>query len=189
VIAKHQITLLGAFLMASLCGCRRTPSEGELIQKAPSGGAAQISGAQPTPPTAKGYDVPLRTDVELRSLFQKTCETAKAANKPILLNAGAGWCSDCRLLARLEQEEPLQGELSHFAQISVNLGEDAHEWLRSAFKIRGIARWIVFRPSDCQSPVESWKPQHSRVVEPASRGAETNAAELVTWLQSTQEKL
>jgi thiol:disulfide interchange protein len=193
VIAPFR-QLLGLALLASAAAqlssaCRRTPEEEELAQQATSLQAAPTSAVapprvpSPSPPAKSSYDVPIRTDEELRGLLQTTCERGKAESKPVLLDLGAAWCSDCQLLARMEQEEPLKSELSHFVQVSVNLGEDAHEWLRTAFKIHGIARWIVFRPDDCQAAVESWKPLKSRVVEPATGGGgKTNAATLVAWL-------
>jgi len=186
-----------AILLAALgaVACRRSSPE-ELASGARGGAAAQTAPSAPqvdaiSPPSAQvekaalvsGYDVPRRSDTEVRTLLQTACKKAHAAERPLLLEVGADWCSDCRLLHKLERAEPLASTLASFEQVTLNLGEDAQEWLRDAFRIKAIARWLVFRPADCDAKVESWMPLASRVVEPASNGKGSNAETLVSWLE------
>jgi thiol-disulfide isomerase/thioredoxin len=191
--------------LTGLSACRRSSHE-EQVEKSPSAGGSRSSKPEPglplpppteravSPPSAKvaaaalgaGYDVPRRGDADVRSLLGAACKQAQSSKKPILLEVGADWCSDCRLLHQMEATDPLRSALSGFEHVTLNLGEDAQEWLRDAFQIKAIARWLVFRPSDCSVPVESWMPLGSRVVEPASKGELSNAASLTSWLEEKQ---
>lgn len=86
----------------------------------------------------------------------------------------------------MKPKPPLSSELEHWQSLDVNLGEDRHEWLRSAFQIKAIARWLVFRPTDCDAPLESWSPITGRVVEPTSGGENANGDFLAEWLASAR---
>lgn len=177
-------------LLASLLGCEKTP------EPAPSATAAKSEEAPSqkaplhvvTPPPVAAYDVPLRSDQELRDAAKAACQTSRSADRPLLLEAGADWCGDCRLLHRMKEADgPLKSELQSWQVVAVNLGEDRHEWLRTAFGIKAIARWLVFWLFDCGAPIESWTPSTSRVVEPTSGGDATSGERLASWLSETRK--
>lgn len=190
---------LVVFASLAFVACRRSSPE-ELSAPPATGGATVQEGPVPpkantiTPPSAKvekaalasGYDVPRRSDAEVRALLGAACKNAHGSDQPLLLEVGADWCSDCRLLHKMEREEPLASAITGFEQVTLNLGEDAQDWLRDAFGIKAIARWLVFRPTDCDATIETWKPLASRVVEPASNGKVSNAGKLVSWLEQSR---
>lgn len=118
----------------------------------------------------------------MRLVLAEACHRA-GGRRPILLEVGADWCSDCRRLQELEAEEPLKTALLRFEHVALNLGEDRQEWLRDAFRIKAIARWLVFIAPSCETPVETWKPIASRVVEPDSRKRSVGAEQLTQWLE------
>lgn len=134
------------------------------------------------------YDVPIRSDAELRTEAARVCREAKQAATPILLDVGADWCGDCRALYALERQEPLRSGLVGWKTLSINLGEDHHEWLRAAFGIKAIARWLVLAPTDCNAPLEKWPVVTSRVVEPKTGSGFRGPDELVTWLAEAKKK-
>lgn len=182
---------MGSRISAILCAlllvpaCQRRDQEELPASRAPSPQSSTKAAppALPNPSTAPSpYDVPRRSDEEFRTLARQRCEESVKSGRPLLLEAGADWCGDCRLVHRLRASEPLKTELLNWQTLDVNLGEDQQEWLRSAFRIKAIARWFVFRPTDCGAPMESWSPIASRVVEPTSGGDDANGAFLASWL-------
>lgn len=186
--AKAVPLLLACTL--SVLGCERTP------EPAPSAAPAKTEEAPSqkaplhvvTPPPVATYDVPLRSDQEFRDAALAACQASRADRRPLLLEAGADWCGDCRLLHRMKEAEgPLKSELQNWQVLAVNLGEDRHEWLRAAFGIKAIARWLVFWQPDCDAPIESWTPTTSKVVEPTSGGDAASGERLASWLSETRK--
>lgn len=170
-------------LLVPACQARdkeeRAPSQGTVADEAR---AAPPPSALPKRPASSSYDVPRRTDDEFRAAARSACQASVKSGRPLLFEAGADWCGDCKLVHRLRAEEPLKSELGHWETLDVNLGEDQQEWLRTAFRIKAIARWFVFRPKDCDAPIESWSSMASRIVEPTSGGDDANGAFLARWL-------
>ncbi|HSC87393.1 MAG TPA: thioredoxin family protein [Polyangiaceae bacterium] len=190
-------TRLGVVALALILGaCRSTPVEPE---PTPARAVTPVTETAPAPLPSTGpanassssgfssYDVPQRTDAELRATATAACREAQATRRPLLLDVGADWCGDCRALYRLEREAPLADELGHYRVLSVNLGDELHGWLRQAFGIKAIARWLVLRPLDCSAPLESWPVVDSRVVEPKT-GEFNGPSELVDWLRQARKK-
>lgn len=189
-LRSTRLTRAVLFLLTSvlLCGCERTPepspAPAKTLETAPQKAPLHVI----TPPPAATYDVPLRSDQEFRDAAKAACQASHSAGRPLLLEAGADWCGDCRLLHRMKETEgPLQAELQNWQVLTVNLGEDRHEWLRAAFRIKAIARWLVFWQPDCDAPLESWSPSSSKVVEPTSGGDSANGGRLALWLSETRK--
>lgn len=180
---SRLLAILCTLLLVSACRPRdkeELPASRAPVAE-PRPKSASPSAGEPSSP-ASVYAVPRRTDEEFRTLARSTCEASVKSGRPLLMEAGADWCGDCRAVHRLRAAEPLKTELQNWQTLDVNLGEDQQEWLRAAFRIKAIARWIVFRPTDCSAPVESWAPLASRVVEPTGGGDEASGAFLASWL-------
>ena len=194
-ILRGSVVLLA---FAGLFACQNAPSEADLMPQksdespvpapAPTTATTPSSAPVASAPSQVRYDVPYRTDTELRAEAARVCREAKSASAPLLLDVGADWCGDCRKLYELERQQPLRSALNGWKTLTINLGEDRHEWLRAAFGIKAIARWLVVHPSDCAAPLESWTVVSSRVVEPKTGRDFRGPSELAEWLDAAKKK-
>jgi hypothetical protein len=135
-------------------------------------------------PEPTEYDVPLRSDAEVRELLEAACGDSTDRRVPMLVEFSAAWCSDCRKLHRMKQRGPLADELEEWPTVVINLDQfDRHVDLLSAFGVERIAHWAVLAPTDCSEPVERWPRIVQRTLEPSS-GAEqgTSPADFAVWL-------
>jgi thiol:disulfide interchange protein len=137
---------------------------------------------------APGYDVPERSDAELMEQARQVCETAQTREQPVLLEFSAPWCSDCRVLARLEQKPELARSLAQYARLAINVGRfDRHPELLQSFGLRAIAYWVVVAPQDCAREPQSWPRVASRTLEPLT-GTPVRSDELATWLDARRRE-
>ncbi len=129
-----------------------------------------------------------RSDAQLAADLKATCETAVAADKPVLVEFSAAWCGDCKRLRVLKTESPLKESMATVASLVVDVGRfDRHKDLLTAFKIGAIAYWRLTRPTDCSQPVTAWPVLASSTLEPAhgASGPRT-AAEVSAWLEAAK---
>ena len=137
---------------------------------------------------APAYDVPERSDAELMEQARQVCETAQTRKQPVLLEFSAAWCSDCRALAKLEQEPALARSLAEYARLAINVGRfDRHPALLQSVGLRAIAYWVVVAPHECTSEPQSWPRVASRTLEPAT-GTPVRSDELAAWLDARRRE-
>jgi hypothetical protein len=140
--------------------------------------------ANSTPP----YAVPQRTAEEVAVALREACESAKAQQRPMLLEFGASWCNDCRRLGSLARIEPLAAELAKWQRVEVNITDpDPHEALLGSFGVRAIAHWEALVPTKCDVAAGRWKRVASRTVEP-KRADVATAEQLANWLTTARKR-
>lgn len=150
--------------------------------------ALALGGLAPTAGTASAEDLRARTDLELARDARAVCEAARSADRLVLLEFAAPWCSDCRTLERLCEETPLAEKLREFERLRVDVGRfDRHLELLLAFDVRAIAQWNVLAPERCDAPLATWPRLASRTLEPRS-GARVRTDELADWLATQQAR-
>ncbi|MEQ8353484.1 MAG: thioredoxin family protein [Leptospiraceae bacterium] len=136
-----------------------------------------------------------RTDDELQEVLLQACIQSNASNRPILLQLGADWCTDCRRVEALKSDDELQQELQNWVDVKVNVGQyDRHEWLIEHFSVTSIARWIAFEPNPetesqgCNGDPRKWTVIQDTVLEPISDAKSLKTApEIIAWLQLAKE--
>ena len=70
------------------------------------------------PPVARPYDAPEAAHKAVEAAF----EQARATNKRVLIDFGANWCPDCRMLSGVMQLGPVQPWIKHsFVPVLVNV--------------------------------------------------------------------
>ncbi|HBS03827.1 MAG TPA: hypothetical protein DEA96_02605 [Leptospiraceae bacterium] len=137
-----------------------------------------------------------RTDAELDEVLLQACMQSNRTDKPILLQFGADWCSDCRRVEALKQDSALKEELQNWVDIKVNVGQyDRHKDLIQGFSVTSISRWIALRPNPetrengCNSNPGRWIVLQDTVLEPVSDAKSLKtSSEIVAWLRQAGEK-
>jgi len=132
------------------------------------------------------YDVPMRSDAELKGELVALCEVAMARSQhPILVEFSAAWCSDCQRLGEMKQAKTLAGELSEWPNMTINVGRfDHHRDTLDAMKIESIAHWAILQPANCADPIERWARVADRTLEVSSGEAQNlTPADLADWLR------
>ena len=149
--------------------------------------------AEQPPELAKEFGS-MRSDAELVSALENQCKNAILSERPILLEFGADWCTDCRRVEALKSDPELQKELSHWVAIKVNVGRyDRHMDLVNHFEVKSIARWIALSPDSekadiCKVSPANWRILADSVIEPVSGSASMKtASDIVAWLQTARE--
>lgn len=175
---RHPILLLAALLACS-------PTA------APSAGPSPQVATDPTPPSSRkpprDADIWVaRTDSELEATLQATCEAARAAEQPVLLQFSASWCTDCKRLHTMSTQEPLRGALARWTTLIIDPGRfDRHKDLLRAFQVSRLATWVAVAPEDCRLPAPAWTRLAHGSFEPAT-GEPVTAADLVAWLDQAR---
>ncbi|GEM_PF-1586256 len=137
----------------------------------------------------------MRTDTELKEALLQACVKSNSADKPILLQMGADWCTDCRRVEAMKQEAALSDELSHWVDVRINVGQyDRHPWIVEHFEVNSIARWIAMKPNPqtaqegCNSDPTLWTVLQDTVLEPISDSSSLKTtAEVVSWLKQARQ--
>lgn len=137
---------------------------------------------------------PVQTEEELKEELLQACMKSNTTGKPVLLELGADWCTDCRRVEALKSEGALSEELSRWIQVKVNVGQyDRHQWLIDHFRVDSIARWIALKPGadtlqeGCNGDPRQWIVKKDTVLEPMSDANSLKTApEIVTWLQQAR---
>ena len=142
------------------------------------------SGADRTERT--DYDVPIRPAAEIASAIGALCTASIAESRPVLVEFSAAWCSDCRKLHGMKQAGPLAQELSHWPNLTINVGRfDQHRDLLAALDVESIAHWAVLEPENCEEPIGAWARRAERTLEVSSGEArDVTPEELATWLRT-----
>ncbi len=154
------------------------PADAKATDAKPSGNASAM------PP----YVVPQRTAEEVAAELAEACESAKAHQRPVLIEFGASWCKDCRRLGSLARIEPLASELTEWQRVEVNITDpDPHEALLGSFGVRAIAHWEALVPTKCDVAPGRWKRVASRTVEP-KRADGATAEQLAKWLTAARKR-
>ncbi len=82
--------------------------------------------------------------------FAAALNTAAAAGKPVLLDVGASWCKNCRVMESTTFEDPgVQERLRDFSVIHYRAEQPEAEPARAilkAFDVRGLPTYLVLRP-------------------------------------------
>jgi thiol-disulfide isomerase/thioredoxin len=131
----------------------------------------------------------IHTEAELNAALKSACETATAAEKPVLIGFSAPWCLDCKVLHKLEKEPEVAAELAHWEQVVTDVGKfDRHIPLMNEFGGDRIAWWVALQPTadQCSAPVTTWKRLRSGGIEPATGKNLQSAADLIGWLQTAR---
>jgi len=159
-----------------------------LFVSAAVAGAAALAPAE-TKSAPAPYQVPLRSEAELMIAAREACTRALEANRPVLLEFTAEWCTDCRAVERMKaRSEPLRAALAQVEPLPINVGRfDRHRSILQSFGVRAIAHWTVVAPSQCDAPLSSWRRIGSRTLEPAS-GTAVRSEELASWLLQQAER-
>jgi thiol:disulfide interchange protein len=156
----------------ALIGCAVPPQEPELE-----------SVSKPDP-----HWIP-RTDAELETALNASCEASLASHNPLLLEFSAPWCIDCRKLEALEEEPTLVREFDQWERLRIDVGRfDRHSALREAFGVHAIAHWVAVKPTQgCSGTADRWTrlKQSTIEIETGSSGPRT-VGELVTWLKEAR---
>lgn len=153
-----------------------------------------LSACSDGPPALADEFGAMRSDAELASTLEIQCKNALLSDRPVLLEFGADWCTDCRRVEALKSDPELQQELSHWVPIKVNVGRyDRHLDLVNQFEVKSIARWIALAPDSdkadiCKASPTQWRILADSVIEPVS-GADSmkTAGDIVAWLQTARE--
>ena len=115
---RETIPMKHASLLATVCGLALLAVAIPAASEAPAAGPPPQVSAGQVPPVAHPYDVPARAHTAVDAAF----EQARATNKRVLIDFGANWCPDCRMLAgvmQLSQVQPWIGR--NFIAVSVNV--------------------------------------------------------------------
>ena len=107
-----------AFLRAAACGLALLAMAVPAASEAPAANSPSRLNAGQAPPVAHPYDVPANAHTAVDAAF----EQARTTNKRVLIDFGANWCPDCRMLAgvmQLSQVQPWIGR--NFIPVSVNV--------------------------------------------------------------------
>ena len=133
---------------------------------------------------ATAYDVPFRSDAQLATLLIGTCQRARDAGRPMLIEFSAAWCSDCRRLHEMKQAPPLAEELEAWPKVVVNVGRfDRHRELLASLRVESIAHWEVLAPTRCDAQILDWPSLARRTLEVSSGAArDLSPTDLAGWL-------
>ncbi len=104
----YQNLLAAGFALALLA----TAAPGHTAGPTPQCGPGQAM------PVAHPYDAPAAAHQAVEAAFAQ----ARASNKRVLIDFGANWCPDCRMLAGVMQLAPVQSwTAQNFVPVSVNV--------------------------------------------------------------------
>jgi len=109
--------ILGALLLcAAACAETLSPADGTN----PSRGTTNPA-PQETPPSRTM--LPFNESADARSDIQAALSRATAENKDVLLEFGANWCADCRVLAAAMADAPLAERIAaRYVVVKIDVG-------------------------------------------------------------------
>jgi thiol:disulfide interchange protein len=107
LVSRRAVGALALLLAAGL-SCDRAAT----VDLPPQVGAGQA------PPMAHPYDAAS----DAHTAVDAALEQARASNKRVLIDFGANWCPDCRMLAGVLRLDPVQSWIAQeFVPVSVNV--------------------------------------------------------------------
>lgn len=131
--------LLGALLLCSAASAETMPpaegtkaSQGgttsplEATKPSPEGTGPSAEGTKPSPeapkPSSQGMR-PFNESADARSDIDAALSRAAAEKKDVLLEFGANWCADCRVLAAAMADTPLSGRIAaRYVVVKIDVG-------------------------------------------------------------------
>ncbi len=100
----------------------------------------------PATPVAHPYDENADAHAQVDAAFA----AAKASGRTVLLDFGGNWCPDCRMLAGVFQEQPVQSWVSqHFQTVFIDIGRRTKNLdipARWGVKIEGVPTVLMVTP-------------------------------------------
>jgi thioredoxin 1 len=114
--------LLGALLCAGVSAGTMSPADGTTPQETTK---SSPQGTKPSPegtkPSHEG--MPFDESADARSDIQAALSRATAQNKDVLLEFGANWCADCRVLAATMADAPLSERIAaRYLVVKIDVG-------------------------------------------------------------------
>lgn len=107
MFVKPCLVLAAILLAATACGNTTNATR-----------SARGAAASSTEPLPKGYSA----NRDPQGAIAAALEKAKSDNRPVLLDFGADWCSDCVVLQRMFQRDSVREALSDFHVVAVDVG-------------------------------------------------------------------
>ena len=129
-----------------------------------------------------------RTDAELATLLQATCEASIKDHRPILIEFSASWCADCRRTATFVTEPAMVTELASWHHVTINVGRlDRHMALAGRLGLDALGFWVATAPTTCTSPIDEWPTLRKSSFEPVTGDDQHLTSEaLAQWLTAAR---
>ena len=116
--------LLGALLCTAASAGTTSPPDGSEASRqgtnpSPEGTRPSPQGMKPSPQGMKPFD----ESADARSDIEAALSRATAENKDVLLEFGANWCPDCRVLAATMADAPLSERIAtRYVVVRIDVG-------------------------------------------------------------------